>query len=169
MTELPQSDLYQVIELATKRLAADQDRLSQAEVDAIAQELGIDRKYVEAAQHELAQLRADEIQAKAKRARQRKIRVSLLVSGTVLLCVMATSARNRLADEHAEVSKARAQLVNVIERQHSVQNRLASAPFSEGKDAELAGAENRMRIQRKRYDEHATRYNRSANGYNCEN
>ena len=63
-----------------------------------------------------------------------------------------------------EVDKSKAQLSNVMERQDAVRKRLANAKASRSKDAELAGAENRVRIQRKRYDEGASEYNRMAKG-----
>ena len=164
MSGLPQDELYEDIELASKRLAADQDRLSESQVNAIAKELGIDKKYIHDAQQELAKLRLRE--AAKKRRRHTRIKIGLVSIAAMGMLFIATglSAKNSLLDHLADVRQAKAQLVNVSERQQSVRARLLNATPSTGKDAELEGAENRVRIQRKRYDERVTAYNRAANG-----
>ena len=165
MTDMPREDLYDLIELASKRQAAKQDRLTEAEVDAIAEELGIDPAYIDQAQHELARIRTKHDH---ERARRRKLlKVTLIGIGVFLVILgwLGIAARGSLLELLTEVDRAKAQLVNVMERQKAVQKRLSGAPESRGKAAELAGAENRVRIQRKRYDESATAYNGQATGF----
>jgi len=48
-----------------------------------------------------------------------------------------------------------------------VQARLEGRAPDREVDAEIAGAENRVRIERKRYDEAAADYNRVAGGFNA--
>lgn len=77
----------------------------------------------------------------------------------LLAAIAAFNTRAGLATAHAEVERARAQVTNVRERQDVVLKRFAEAPVSPERDAEISGAENRVRIERARYDEVATKYN----------
>lgn len=65
---------------------------------------------------------------------------------------------------YADLERARAQVANVKERQASVVALQKDAPPSTERDAELAGAENRVRIERGRYDVVAAAYNAELGG-----
>ena len=53
----------------------------------------------------------------------------------------------------------------MLERQVTVQKRYENQPLTTAREAELAGAENRVHIERKRYDEAASEYNTSASTF----
>ena len=165
MSEIERTDISEIIEMASMRLAEDQDRLTEAQVDEIAAELGIPREYVDDAQAALqAQRRAEA----AEEVKERKFRKELtwVAIGAVILCgLAAVFGYNGLSDAQALVERQHAQLINVTERQVATKARLAEQPHSNSKAAELAGAENRVRIERTRYDEYATSYNQRSSSF----
>lgn len=69
-----------------------------------------------------------------------------------------------LSARWADVERARAQVQNVKEKQQEVLTRLKDTAPSDARDAEVAGADNRVRIERKRYDEAASAYNAGVDG-----
>jgi hypothetical protein len=95
-------------------------------------------------------------------ARRRKILVLTAgAAAAVLLVAMvaAFSTQSALNRALAEVERSHAQLVNVRERQEVVVRQWGTMPPGPDRDAELSGAENRVRIERARYDEAAAAYN----------
>lgn len=100
-------------------------------------------------------------------ASKRRQSVLLLIGATLavaigLMAIAAFSTRDQLAAAQASVERQRAQVRNVVERQAAVVKRFAHAPPGPDRDAELSGAENRVRIERARYDEAAASYNAAA-------
>jgi hypothetical protein len=93
-----------------------------------------------------------------------------LVAGAVLLLaslVVWLGARSRAGELRAldaEVARARAQLVSVSERQAKVEAEYRPRGPGLDRDAELMGAENRVRVERMRYDEAAAAYNTARGG-----
>lgn len=162
-------DLDDVIELATRRAEARQDELSRAELERIAAELDISPAEVEAAVSELKRRRAAEKAAAGARLagdtlrRKRLTRIGLAVGGVVLLLALWTPFS--LGGKLSEVERRRSQVHNVVERQAAVQARLGDRAPTREIDAELAGAENRVRIEQRHYDEAAAAYNRAAGGF----
>ncbi len=162
MSDIERTDLSEIIEIASLKLAEDQDRLTEAQVDEIAAELGIPREYVDDAQAILQEQRQAEAAEETQREATRRtlVWVGLGIAG---LCALASMVGyNSLNATLALVDQQHAQVVNVMERQAETKTRLADHPHSSSKAAELAGAENRVRIERKRYDEEAASYNRKA-------
>ena len=97
-----------------------------------------------------------------KDARRKAMQVFVLaaVAAVLLLTVIAaTNTRAALSATHSVVESSRAQVTNVRERQAAVVKRYAHAPAGREHDAELSGAENRVRIERARYDKAAAAYN----------
>jgi hypothetical protein len=74
------------------------------------------------------------------------------------------AVERELRAQLADVEAKRSQVVNVLERQAATERQWRDAPATPGRDAELSGAENRVRIERKRYDEAAARYNGASGG-----
>ncbi len=114
----------------------------------------------------LAELR----KAKARERHEERVRLerrrkALKVGATglgvlfavTLFAMFATQAS--LTAAQSEVRRQRAQLQNVRERQQVVLEQWTNAPAGPDRDAELSGAENRVRIERARYDEAASAYN----------
>ena len=82
--------------------------------------------------------------------------------GAILISLAAGYVKYvRLAElrEHAE--QKRSQLVNVKERREAVVARYGIRPDRDGR-AELDGAENRVRVERRRYDLSAGEYNEAS-------
>lgn len=84
---------------------------------------------------------------------------ALLGAGLLLGGIAAQQTGSRLSGLHAAVAQAKSQLISVRERRAQVVARFEQAPESEGRDAELSGAENRVRVEMKHYDDAAAEYN----------
>lgn len=117
----------------------------------------------------LALLRKQQAQARhearlreARRKQQQQLVAAVGLAALVLLGLAANNTHGELRDLHADVERTRSQVENVRERQVATVTRLATAEASPGRDAELSGAENRVRIERRRYDEAAATYNAAA-------
>lgn len=63
-----------------------------------------------------------------------------------------------------EAERQRSQVINVLDRQAATRAQWESALESADKQAELSGAENPVRLERKRCDEMVTEYARVASG-----
>lgn len=101
-----------------------------------------------------------EERASAERRRQLKLFVGLATAGLMLVLLLASwRTSSGLREEYAEVERARAQVTNVRERQQAVHARYEKRTDSPERDAELSGSENRVRIERARYDQAASNYN----------
>ena len=94
-----------------------------------------------------------------RRKQQQQLASAAGLAFLVLLGLAANDTHGELRDLHAEVQRTRSQVENVRERQVATVTRLATAQASPGREAELSGAENRVRIERGRYDEAAATYN----------
>ena len=104
-------------------------------------------------------------QQRLKEKKRNTLRLFVLVSLAVVLLLTAIAAFNTqgdLSDAYGVVERSRAQLTNVRERQAAVVKRFANAPAGPDRDAELSGAENRVRIERARYDKASAAYNAQA-------
>lgn len=109
-----------------------------------------------AAERHAARLRAEQ------HKRTQQIVGAAALALVVLLGIAVATTHGELRERHALVERARAQVENVRERQVAVVARFAGAEASVGREAELSGAENRVRIERARYDEAAATYNAAA-------
>jgi hypothetical protein len=161
-------DVDDVIEEAARLQTEEADQLSVSDLKEVAKELDIDERYVDRATERLEARRAEATRIARERiaARRKLFRVTAGVLGAVLgvLLVTALVGQSGLRAELVVVEQARAQVRNVVERQQAVEARYRTLSESPEKDAELAGAENRVRIERKRYDEAVAQYNAAAGG-----
>lgn len=114
--------------------------------------LALLRKQHARERHE-ARLRAEQ------RKRMRLTAAATALAQVALLGIAVSNTHAELRALHAEVERTRSQVENVRERQVATVARLAAAEPSVGREAELSGAENRVRIERARYDEAAAAYN----------
>jgi hypothetical protein len=85
------------------------------------------------------------------------IGLATVVAGTGVLL-----GRADLMEQQVQVEQRRAQLDNVRLRQQQVAARLKDTPANSERNVELAGSENRVAIEARRYDEAASAYNRTA-------
>lgn len=83
----------------------------------------------------------------------------VLGSAVVLAGIAFTRTSSALSTAWAEVDRAEAQVKNVHERQLELQKQLADAEASESKSAQLEGAENRVRVERAKFQTAAAAYN----------
>lgn len=163
------SDLDDVIEIAARRAEQRSDVVTRAEIEAIARELDIPDADVDAALHELERRRAAEAAAAGvaranTRARAHRIKQAAIGLAVALVVLLGWSWW-RLSGRHAALEAQRAQVYNVVERQAATVEQWGDRPASPERDAELSGAENRVRIERRHYDAAAAAYNRVAGGF----
>lgn len=111
-----------------------------------------------------AEQRREELAAAARRRFVTLVTVGLVVVAVLAAAAALQLAGRQVADAHAALEQARAQVENVRQRQEEVLARLADLPASPGTQAELSGAANRVRVERKRYDEAAAAYNAAIDG-----
>ncbi len=165
---IPEDDLDDVIGGAEALKKAEEGKLTLDEVKAVGRELDLADEHVEKAVRELElhrqQERAQALRAAARQKRALTIGAAVVAALVALVGVMSLSARSTLVTSYAEVSAKRAQVHSVVERQAKVEATFAGRAPSPDRDAELLGAENRVRIERKRYDEAAAKYNADAQG-----
>jgi hypothetical protein len=158
-------DVDEIIGIAAEMKHASADHLTVADLESVAAQLDIPAPYVQRAMSELAARRQAAEQARARRRRVLAWAGGALAATVVLTGVLAVQAQGSLREELSRVEQKRAQVRNVLERQAHVEARYRGAADSPERDAELSGAENRVSIERRRYDEAAARYNARARSF----
>jgi len=168
-------DVDDVIGLAAELRAREAGELTLADLEEVGRELDIEERYVRQAVAALDAKRREAARAEEQAQERRRERARLLarlaagVAAAALVLglgawLVGGSVERELRVHHADVEAKRAQVVNVLERKAAAERQWRDAPASPGRDAELSGAENRVRIERKRYDEAAARYNAARGG-----
>jgi hypothetical protein len=164
-------DVNELIATATRLMQKDAapETLTPDDLRRIGEELDIPARYVDQALEALARRReeqAREAQARERLARQRRARLRQTAwVGVAVAAVVAGSGlmvRNGLTSTLADVARQRAQVRNVVERRESLRARVDMLTPGPSRDAELAGADNRVAVEQRRYDERAADYNASA-------
>ncbi len=161
---IDREDIDDIIGIASQQADLEAERITIQEVLDIGQELDLAPRHVDAALRELDRQR--EAQATAAAIwRLRLVRSAWGAAAALALVLLAAVTGQRtLAGRLAEVERCAAQVQNVIERQVAVRARLGGSEASVQRDAELAGAENRVHLERRRHDEAAADYNAMAQG-----
>jgi hypothetical protein len=113
-------------------------------------------------QKERAEDRRVELDSRARQRFALQLSAAILGAAALLGGIAAHQTSSRLSALDAAVARAKAQVVSVRERQAQVVARFEQAPPGEERDAELSGAENRVRVELKHYDEAAADYNAAA-------
>ncbi len=152
-------DVDDIIGIAAEMQDLARDRMSVEDLIAVGNDLDIPEQHLKPAIAELARRRAALLEAEVRQSRRRRmwwIAGAALLAAFALWALLGQSAIGSLA---AEVAAKRAQVVNVLERQRTTHAQWKDEPSSERKSAELSGAENRVRIERQRYDLAASAYN----------
>ena len=162
--KVPLDDVDDLIALATRLMQKEEapDSLTPEDVRRIGSELDIPERFVDEA---LATLGARRHEAQLARAAARRRRVAWGVAALALLgvgAVGAGSVHNGLQAQRAAAAGQQAQVRNVLQRRERVRERLAGAAPSRERDAELAGADNRISVEQRRYDTLASEYNAHA-------
>ena len=158
------ADVDDIIGVAAELQAVDAERLSVEELGEVARDLDIPEEYVGPAVAELRRRRAAALVAAAARRRRRLAWIAGALAVTALLGIFSLVDCGAVSDAHHTVLRQRAQVVNVMDRQRATRATFAAAS-GEPAAAELAGAENRVRIARRDYDAAATAYNQRVDGF----
>ncbi len=167
-------DVDELIHTATRLMQKDAapDTLTVEDLRQIGRELDIPAEYVDRARDVLEARRQEEARARQEAERQRVARHARLrrwavgvAVGVGVLGLATVPVSNGLRGSLAEVTRQRAQVHNVVERRTRVQERHASSTPGPERDAQLSGADNRVSVEQRRYDELATRYNASASSF----
>lgn len=110
-------------------------------------------------QADKARLRHEERVRDELVARRRRAVHWASAAAAVFLLAFGVVTFRDLAPAHAEVQRAAAQLRNVRDRRADVQRRLAEMSDMQLREAAIEGADNRVRVERSRYDGAAAAYN----------
>lgn len=166
---IEREQLDDIIGEAARQKQVAEESLTVDEIQEVAAELDIDEQYVDAAVNEL-QRRQKEAEKRRERAeerrkRLRKIALWVFVSVGAICLVTFGISYARLNGKLSEAEQKRAQVESVVERQAQTRAQYEGQPTSIEKNAALEGAENRVRIEIRRYDQVAAGYNRSARGF----
>lgn len=161
-------DVDDVIEAAAKAQQVERDTLSVEEIEDVARQLEIPADLVAPAVARVREQRKAQQDAERERTLQaaKRVRIAAIAGGVaiVLLGAWALSARASLVDAAQRVQAQRSQVVNVLDRQRATLDQWSGVADLDRKHAEITGAENRVRVERKRYDALATEYNTLASG-----
>lgn len=167
--EVAQDDVDDVVEIATRMMIEDEGKLTLEELQEVGEELDIPAEYIARAQTQLVEQRAKQKQELEAKAAQRRSTVTIGAVGVsaIIFVVMFWTGMtaSSLAKLHGAVVSSQAQIANVTERRAAVVELYKNRPDSPDKDAELVGAENRIRVETKRYAEAAAAYNAKASGF----
>ncbi len=158
-------DVDEVIGLASELLHADEESLSLEDVEDIGRQLDIPAEYVQQAVQALGERQRLARKAAAKRERFRHIIWTTLAVALLVVGVVSMRAHQSLVSLWGDVDQARSQVQSVLERRTEVQARLHGEELTSTREAELAGADNRVRIEMRRYDEAAAVYNTRAGAF----
>ena len=157
-------DVDDVIAAAARAKDQEASFLSVEELQEVAAELDIPARLLGPAIEEVRRRRELELERERARAeavaRRNRIALVAAASLTVVLLAWGLWARASVRDAMLEAERQRSQVVNVMDRQVVTRAQWVDAPDSAQKSAELSGAENRVRVERQRYDDLATEYRR---------
>lgn len=163
---IPIDDVDDIIGIASELAEQDDQALTLAEVEEVAEELDVPEEFVEEAVEELKIRReAAAILEKARTEKTRRVKKQVLIAAVLIVAaslLLAISGQANLKAKLALVEQAQSQIENVVARQDAVIEQWGERTNSSERDAELSGAENRVRIEQRRYDEAAAEYNASA-------
>jgi hypothetical protein len=120
------------------------------------------------AQALLQKERADERRFEvAEQTRNRfvlQLAAAVLGATALLGGIAAHQTGTKLSALHAAVAEAKSQVMSVRERRAQVVARFEQTPDDAGRDAELSGADNRVRVEMRHYDEAAAAFNGAIDG-----
>ncbi len=156
-------DVDDAIGLAAEKARADQDTLSVAQLVEIGAEVGLPASAMVQAAAELADHKRAIAEREVLRNRYILGAVTAIGSSIVLCLVAAAVGRSSLVEQRTVVEAKRAQVVSVVKRRNDLLANIEGAGLaSEERWAEVSGSENRIAVEKRRYDEAATEYNRRA-------
>ena len=166
-------DVDDVVEASLRAKDAQEDLLSVQDVKAIGEDLDLSPELIEQGIAVVKKQRAQEdahaqqAQLAAQRRRVLLGRAALALLATLGLMLAAAgislaSTRSALTSASAEVDAQRALVELAQQKQARTLARYANKPDSRDKEVALAGAENRVFVQMRRYDDVVKTYNQRA-------
>lgn len=159
-------DVDDIVGIAAEMMQRDEGRLAAEDLQAVGRELDIPPEYMERARAELARRRTETARrAAAKKALRRKLALGgalVLLLGAGIAALAYSSTADELRALHRDVAAGAAQVRNVQDRRAAIDARLGHREPTPDVDAELIGAENRVRVEAQRYAQVAARYNEVA-------
>ncbi|MFY2562939.1 hypothetical protein ACN469_35425 [Corallococcus terminator] len=169
-THVAYDDVNELIATATRLMQKDAapETLTAEDLRRIGAELDIPARYVDQALETLARRREEQVQEARAREEQARLRSVRLRRGAWvgaafmgLLAMSGLVVRNGLTSSLSEVARQRAQVRNVLERREALRARQDTVTPGPERDAELSGADNRVSLEMRRYDERAANFNAS--------
>lgn len=162
---LAYDDVDDVIGIASEMQATDADHLSVEELREVASELDVPDRYVAPAIEELARRRAVKLAEEAQRIKRRRVLIAAILGALGVLVIWALLGQASLSGDLAAVESARAQVDNVVSLRKKRVAEWGERPDSRERTAELSGADNRVAVERRRYDAAAQAYNASVRSF----
>ena len=162
---IPKEDLDDIIGEAARRKDMAEEALTVKEIEDVASELDIGPEYVEQAMKELERRRKAKAREAKEGERTKKVVVGALAGALALFFVVTLVGKSSLSSKLERTKQARAQMVNVMDRKKDTLKTYGKAADSPDKLAALEGADNRIRVERRRYDEAATAYNTAVSSF----
>lgn len=161
------NDLDDIIAIAEQLQGEEEpERLSFEEVQAIAKELDISTEAVQKAflvleEGRVKQAQEEQKQQERKALRNKRITQACLVA---MICILLSFlfSYNTLTHQSTEVELHISYVQTALDRQAVIQKRYGTLEPTLDSNAELDGAENRVRVAQRRYDKAVNDYNRSS-------
>lgn len=163
--EVNYEDVDDVIGIASELQELDADRLSVEELEAVAKDLEIPAQFVAPAVQELRRRRAAKLAKDEARQKRNRLVAYGVAAAVVLLLIWAIAAQSSLASDAGAIEAKRALITSVSEQRQRTIAIYQNQPESPEKKAALAGAENRVRTERMRYDTLVGAYNASVTSF----
>ena len=159
-------DVDDIIGIAEQLKERDTETLTVDDMVEIAGELDIEVEYVEKAIHHLKHQRLAE-QEKEKQAQIRwqkykKLGAVALAVAFALFLLGGIVTQSSLSSKFSEVKTLESKVVSALERQKKILERYGTRSDVDA-DGAIDGAENRVRLAKRHYDEAVGTYNKSAN------
>ncbi len=168
-TRINSEDLDDIIGIADQLQERDMDvnEIGFDELKAVALELDISVEHVQEAMGVLKKRREDEAKAEKIRLensnrRRKKIKIGLLVAAGIISFMLIQTHTN-LSSQIVVINEHRSAVKMALDRQKTTRARYEEST-SENANAELMGAENRVRVAQRRHDEAVSVYNDKAGG-----
>lgn len=151
-----------ILEQAGTMQIEAEGKTSREILEESAEEAGIDREYVQQA---IKQVEIDWRRQRVERAQKKRLITGISVGGGALLLLLLLMTQRSLSSQMAVVNEKQAQIQTMVDRRDALLPRLEAG----GVDAvavrdEIAGSENRIATERKRYNEAVAAYNARAAG-----
>lgn len=162
-------DVDDVIELAARYTQRDDDLMTGADLVDIGQQLDLAPAAIEEAVQELHRRRAiqkeEQEQSVARMAARKKLAIVFGVGTVVLLGLSLVFSNAALSTRYAVVEEHAGLVREAMTRAEITERNIATLELdATGRAGEVLGAQNRITVERRRYDQAVADYNQVAGG-----